>query len=124
MHNRIDNYLNPRRTGWLLWNNRLYEDTVPWTWWCDFIAHGKRCMIDEKTIATHLITEFWKSEAVHQDVDHYHWINYTGILSAEDEQAIARSTKGGELTVFFCLDMDDALRQIYKYLREIDPWIN
>lgn len=32
MHNRIDNYyLNPRRNGWLLWNNRLDDYTVPWS---------------------------------------------------------------------------------------------
>ena len=63
MHNRIDNYyLNPRRTGWLLWNNWVNDHTVPWTWYWDYIAYGNRCRVDEKTIATHLILEFWKSE--------------------------------------------------------------
>ena len=91
MHNRIDNYyLNPRRTGWLLWNNWVNDYTVPWTWYWDYIAYGNRCRVDEKTIATHLILEFWKSEAEHQCVDHYHWINHTALLSVEEVQAIAR----------------------------------
>ena len=39
MHNRIDNYyLNPRRTGWLLWNNRLDDYSVPWIWHWDFFC--------------------------------------------------------------------------------------
>ena len=32
MHNRNDNYyINPRRTGWLLWNNWLEDGGYPWT---------------------------------------------------------------------------------------------
>ena len=91
MHNRIDNYyLNPRRTGWLLWNNRLDDYSVPWTWHWDFFAYGKRCRADERTIAIHLIMEFWRCEAEHQDVDHFHWINHTGLLDVGEIKAIAR----------------------------------
>ena len=91
MHNRIDNYyLNPRRTGWLLWNNWVEDGGYPWTWHWDFLAHGKRCRADARTIAIHLILEFWKCEAEHQDVDHFHWINHTGLLDVGEIKSIAR----------------------------------
>ena len=32
----------------------------------------------------------WESEVEHQAVDHYHWINNTGLLSVEEIQAIGR----------------------------------
>jgi hypothetical protein len=91
MHNRIDNYyLNPRRTGWLLWNNWVEDGGYPWTWHWDFLAHGKRCRADARTIAIHLIMEFWRCEAEHQDVDHFHWINHTGLLDVGEIKSIAR----------------------------------
>ena len=60
-HNRIDNYyLNPRRNGWLLWNNWVEDGGYPWTWYWDLMAYGKRCRSDERTIAIHLIQAVWK----------------------------------------------------------------
>ena len=91
MHNRIDNYyLNPRRSGWLLWNNWVEDGGAPWTWHWDFMAYGNRCRSDAKTIASHLILEIWKFDAKYHQVDQFHWINNTGLLSVEDIQAIAR----------------------------------
>ena len=91
MHNRIDNYyLNPRRTGWMLWNNWVEDGGYPWTWHWDFFAHGKRCRADERTIAIHLILEFWKCEAEHQAVDHFHWINHTGLLDIGEIKSLVR----------------------------------
>ena len=91
MHGRIDNYyLNPRRTGWFLWNNWVEDGGYPWTWHWDFLAYGKRCRSDERTIAIHLILEFFKYDAKYNDVDHFHWINNTGLLSFDDVQEIAR----------------------------------
>ena len=91
MHNRIDNYyLNPRRTGWLLWNNWMDDGTVPWSWHWQLLAYGNRCGADEKTIAMHLVLELWKWDAKYHSVDHYHWINNTGLLSTEEVQALAR----------------------------------
>ena len=55
-----------------------------------FFAHGKRCRANERTIAIHLIMEFWKCEAEYQDLDHFHWINHTGLLDVGEIKAIAR----------------------------------
>ena len=91
MHNRIDNYyLNPRRTGWLLWNNWVEDGGYPWTWHWELMAYGNRCYSDEKTVASHLILELWKFDAKYHDVDEFHWLNNTGLLDVEDVQAIAR----------------------------------
>ena len=92
MHHRIDNYyLNPRRTSWLLWNNDLDDGTVPWSWHWLLYAHCAKAKCDEKTIAIHLIKALWESEAEHQAVDQYHWINNTGLLSVEEIQALGRA---------------------------------
>ena len=91
MHNRIDNYyINPRRTGWLLWNNWVEDGGAPWTWHWDMHAHGRRCRSDERTISIHLIKAFWEFDAKYHDVEHFHWINNTGLLSIEEIEAIAR----------------------------------
>jgi hypothetical protein len=91
MHNRIDNYyINPRRTGWLLWNNWVEDGGAPWTWHWDMYAHGRRCRSDERTISIHLIKALWEFDAKYHDVEHFHWINNTGLLSVDEIEAIAR----------------------------------
>ena len=45
---------------------------------------------DEQTIATHLVLALWKWDAKENYVDHFHWLNNTGLLDVEDVQAIAR----------------------------------
>ena len=92
MHHRIDNYyLNPRRTGWLLWNNWVNDGTIPWSWHWLLMAHCKKGKFAEKTIAIHLIKALWECEQEHQMLDEFHWINNTGLLSVEEIQAIARA---------------------------------
>ena len=91
MHNRIDNYyLNPGRSGWLLWNNWVEDGGFPWTWHWDLMAYGNRCRSDAKTVAFHLMFELWKFDAKYDQVEQYHWINNTGLLSVEEIQALAR----------------------------------
>ena len=91
MHHRIDNYyLNPRRTGWLLWNNWVNDGTAPWSWHWHLMAHCGKGKFDEKIIAIHLIKALWECEQKHQMLDEYHWINNTGLLDVEEIQAIAR----------------------------------
>ena len=90
-HGRIDNYyINPRRTGWLLWNNWVEDGGAPWTWHWDLMAYGNRCQSDEKTIAIHLLQAVWKFDEKYHDVEHFHWVNNTGLLDVEELEAIAR----------------------------------
>tara|TARA_B110000003_G_scaffold242609_1_gene250510 strand:+ start:58 stop:516 length:459 start_codon:yes stop_codon:yes gene_type:complete len=90
-HGRIDNYyINPRRTGWLLWNNWVEDGGAPWTWHWDLMAYGNRCQSDEKTITIHLLQAVWKFDEKYHDVEHFHWVNNTGLLDIEELEAIAR----------------------------------
>ena len=91
MNNRIANYyINPKPWGWALWDNRLDDHDVPWSWWWDFLAYCGKTEADERTIAAYMLMASWKDETEHQMLDHYHWINNTGCLSVEEIQAIAR----------------------------------
>ena len=91
MHNRIDNYyLHQRGKRWLLWNNWVEDGEAPWTWHWNVHAYGRRCRSDERTISIHLIKAFWEFDAKYHDVEHFHWINNTGLLSVEEIEAIAR----------------------------------
>ena len=38
----------------------------------------------------HLNKALWEFDAKYNGVDHFHWINNTGLLSVEDIEAIAR----------------------------------
>ena len=91
MNNRIANYyINPKPWGWALWDNRLDDHDVPWSWWWNFMAYSGKTKADERTIAAHMLMASWKDEAEQEYLDHFHWINNTGCLSVEDIQAIAR----------------------------------
>ena len=91
INNRLNNYyLNSNRTSLLLWNNYVEDGFVNWTWHWELLAYAKHCQSDEKTVATHLILEFWKYEAERHLLEHYDRINNLGLLSVEQVQAIAR----------------------------------
>ena len=95
MNNRIANYyINPKPWGWALWDNRLDDHDVPWSWWWDFLAYSWKTRAGQKTIAAQMLLASWKDEAEQDYLDHYHWINNTGCLDVEDVQAIAREVWG------------------------------
>ena len=98
MHNRIVNYyLDPRRTGWLLWNNWLEDGLAPRKWHWQFMAYGNRFRSNEKTIARHLILALGKWDTKENYVDHFHWLNDTGLLYVK---ALASEVWGGGINVF------------------------
>ena len=45
---------------------------------------------DLKAIASHMMLDFWEKEREFQGLDHYHFIDNTGLLSVEEVQAISR----------------------------------
>ena len=95
MHNRIDNYyLHQRGKRWLIWNNWLDDNDVPWRWHWDVLAYADKVDADPEAIAIHMLRQTWEQEAKHATIDHYHWINDTGLLSVDQVQAIARTVWG------------------------------
>ena len=91
MNNRLNHfYLNPNQTGWLLWSNYTEDGNPPWTWHWELLAYGSRCKAHEKTIATHLLLEFWKWEAEHNLAGHYDKVSRSGLFSTAEVNTIAR----------------------------------
>jgi len=41
-------------------------------------------------IAVHMLIGAWKETVKHEEIDRYHWINASGLLSVETIQAAAR----------------------------------
>lgn len=90
-HGRIDNYyLNRKRKHWVLWNNWMDDNDIPWRWHWSMVAHAPRIKANELDVATHLLLESWKQQKEYEDLDKYHWINNEGSLDSDDIEAIAR----------------------------------
>ena len=90
-HGRIDNYyLNRKRKHWVLWNNWMDDNDIPWRWNWSMVAHASRIKANELDVATHLLLESWKRQKEYENLDKYHWINNEGSLNADDIEAIAR----------------------------------
>ena len=70
MNNRIANYyINPKPWGWALWDNRLDDHDVPWSWWWDFLAYSEKTNADAKNIAT----PAQKTALGNALISHYHY---------------------------------------------------
>jgi len=91
MHGRIDNYyLHRRGKRWLLWVHWLDEDEVPWKWRWVLFAYADFVKGDMEQIAVHMLIGAWKETVKYEEIERYHWINATGLLSVETIQAAAR----------------------------------
>lgn len=88
MHSRIDAYyLHRGRTHWSLWW-RFVDDDGGWTWCA--VASCQRTDVSRQQAAVYLLMDYWRSEARTNNLDEFHWINETGLLSVAELMAIAR----------------------------------
>ena len=95
MNNKIaNNNINLKPWGKSLWDNRLSDHDVAWSWWGDFSAYSSKTKADQKTIEAKILVSSWKDEVEQEYIDHYHLINNTSCLDVEDVQAIAREVWG------------------------------
>jgi len=91
MNSRWDGYfLNPRGKYWLLWFRYLDDDAWNPKWRWEFYAWGLRKGVSEKAAAIYLLADAWSSEVRYYDLDHFHLINDTGLLSLPELCAVAR----------------------------------
>ena len=58
------------------------------------LAYANKVDADLEAIAIHMLRQTWEQESKHASIDHYHWINDTGLLSVDQVQAIARTVWG------------------------------
>ena len=90
-HNRLDcYYLNRGRTHWSLWSRYFDDNDYPWKWVWGPIGCVPFADWDERTVAIHLLIDFWRFDAKEGDVDQFHWINEDAYLSVEELAAMAR----------------------------------
>ena len=93
MHNRIDNYyLGRRKNRWLLWNNWVNDNEIPWAWNWDYLSYTENAgRADIETIAAHLLLNYWRAQVTDGELyDQPHWINHDGILDIPMIYAIQR----------------------------------
>ena len=90
-HSRMDHYyLNLKPDHWFMWNHWLDDHSNPWRWEWIFLSYANHVGGDIKTIATHMVMDFWNNDRDHQGLDHFHLISDTGLLSVDDVKAIGR----------------------------------
>ena len=90
-HSRMDHYyLNLKPNHWFMWNHWLDDHSDPWKWEWIFLSYANHIGGDLKTLATHMVLDFWNNDRDHQGLDHFHLISNTGLLSVDDVQAIAK----------------------------------
>mgnify|MGYP005678792851 FL=1 len=91
VNNRLNSYyLSSNSKGWLLWNNYIDDGAVKWSWHWELLAYGGLSRANEKTIASHLLLEFWNWDAEQYLAEHYDRVSYAGVLSVAEVNAIAR----------------------------------
>jgi len=91
MNSRWDGYfLNPRGKYWLLWIRYLDENewTPKWRW--ELYAWVLRKGVSQKEAAVYLLADAWAAEARDSDLDRFHLINDTGLLSLPELYAVGR----------------------------------
>ena len=94
MHNRLTNYhisLDSERKRWVLWESILNDHSIPWRWYTVEHVHTvRRAGLSREAAAMILLKAAWEHDRDGEMIDHFHWINSTGLISVEDVQAIAR----------------------------------
>jgi hypothetical protein len=91
MNMRIDAYqlsMSRHHRAWVLWL-RPFDDN--WSRWDDAVpvASAPRCGLAARDAARLLMAAYWRRQA-DDGVDHFHWINGEGLLSAGDLKEIGR----------------------------------
>jgi len=99
-HNRVDGYelsLSEDESHWIFWFvcpclNQECEEVLPWDNE-DPLSQASLCCsaegVDEHRAAAILLKAFWEEEVKFQDLDKYHLLNDTGILSVHWVESIA-----------------------------------
>lgn len=89
MNNRIYAYwLHPGRSRWHLWLAALDDNSVPWRWERILVASCPRRNVSDELAAVSLMVAFWMWDVQTENLDPYHWLNQTGLLSVGQINAI------------------------------------
>ena len=87
MHSRLDNYfIEQSGEWWLLWNS-FEDDTSNWDVVWTLYSAAKCEIAVEYEAAIYSLMDAWSGD----EIDHFHWVNHEGVLSAGDMNKIARA---------------------------------
>ncbi len=93
MHNRIDSYhisMDSNRSRWVFWQSFFDDSNLPWRWELVSAVSTPRAGISKRLAAAALLQHYWQQEIEDMELDHYHWINDTDLLSIGEVSEIAR----------------------------------
>ena len=93
MHARLDSYyLSYTKDHWLIFLHNLEDGGFggKWTWDWYLYAIANRIQSDEQAIAFWLIHDLLKQDCQCHEVDHFHLISDTGLLSVGDFKNIGQ----------------------------------
>ena len=98
MHSRISAYflsMDRSHRRWLLWM-KPYDSN--WCLWDKptLEAMSRRSGLTAKVAAQLLLCEVWKDEVVNEELDRFHWIGETALLSAGELSNLADAVWGDE----------------------------
>lgn len=89
VHNRIDAYwLHPGRGRWYFWYACFDDNDTPWRWVNLLAASCPRQGIVAQLAAVSLLAAFWKMSAQDHELEGYHWLNQTELLTVGQIEAI------------------------------------
>ena len=98
MHSRITAYflsMDRRHRLWVLWA-RFYDGYGRWDRASYAQAAAPRCAADAATAAQLLLEHAWSGER-EDGLDHFHWINETGMLDAGEINEIGGAVWGADV---------------------------
>ena len=94
MHNRLTNYhisLDSARKRWVIWESILNDHSIPWRWYTvDQVHLVQRSGLSREAAAMILLKAAWENNRDGEMIDHYHWINGTGLIEVGTASEIAR----------------------------------
>ena len=95
MHNRLTNYhisLDSERKRWVLWESILDDHSIPWRWNTVEEVHlVQRSGLSREAAAMILMKAAWENDRDNEMIDHYHWINGTGVIEVGTASEIAKA---------------------------------
>ncbi|WP_394730736.1 hypothetical protein [Altererythrobacter sp. GH1-8] len=93
-HSRLDAYyLSKGRSHWMLWSYWYDDNWGRWNWLG--IGHVPRGQATNKQAAIHLLADFWKLGIAEEELDRFHWINESGLLTISEVTEIGRLVWSG-----------------------------
>ena len=98
MHGRLQNYhvsLDSHRRRWVFWVSYFDDNFVPWRWQpYETVLTLPRQGIPRSEAAQLMLGHYWKAEFTREEVEQFHWLGATDLLSVGEIMAVANSVWG------------------------------